>query len=157
MAEAQNIETKTTEKVARPVRASKKTQKEFFAGTGRRKSAVARVWLYPEKGEITINDKNIKDVFTSNSDIIEWVRPFHSVGVSHPQAKFSATIKIIGGGTASWVEAVKLGIARALLAYDPSFKAILRANGLLTRDSREKERKKPFFRKARKKPQYSKR
>lgn len=135
---------------------SKKVIK-FFSGTGRRKSAIARVWLYPEKGDIIINDKNAKDVFPSARDTLEWVRPFHAVGVSHPQAKFGATIKTSGGGKSSQVDAVKLGIARALIAYDPSYKAILRANGLLTRDSRKVERKKPYLKKARKSPQYSKR
>ncbi len=134
-----------------------KKEVKFFSGTGRRKSAVARVWLFPEKGEIKINEKNAKDVFTSARDTLEWVRPFHAVGVSHPQAKFGASIKTNGGGKSSQVEAVKLGIARALIAYDPSYKAILRANGLLTRDSRKVERKKPYLKKARKSPQYSKR
>ena len=130
---------------------------EFFSGTGRRKSAIARVWIFPEKGEFTINDKNPKDYFPLAKDTLEWVRAFHAVGISHPQAKYSGGIKVNGGGKASQVQAVKLGIARALLVIDETFKPILRSNGLLTRDSREKERRKPFFKKARKKPQYSKR
>ena len=88
---------------------------------------------------------------------MEWVKPFHTVGVSHPQAKFSATVKVSGGGKTGWLEAIRLGFSRALIEYDPSFKAMLRSAGLVTRDPREKERKKPFLRKARKRPQYSKR
>lgn len=137
---------------------TKKTKKlEFFSGTGRRKRSVARVWLFDEKGDFTINDKPAKDFFTDAEDTLEWVKPFHAVGVSHPQAKFSASIKVHGGGPKGQVEAVRLGIARALIAYDASFKAILRSSDLVTRDSREVERKKPFLTKSRKKEQYSKR
>jgi small subunit ribosomal protein S9 len=134
-----------------------KTKATFFSGTGRRKRSVARVWLYAEKGEFTINDKPAKDYFTDAEDTLEWVKPFHAVGVSHPQAKYSATIKVHGGGPKGQLEAVRLGIARALIAQDPTHKAILRSNDLVTRDSREVERKKPFLTKARKRPQYSKR
>lgn len=132
-------------------------KKEFFSGTGRRKRSVARVWLYEEKGEIVINDKPISEFFPGQEDTLEWVKPFHAVGVSHPQAKFSATIKVHGGGKVGQVEAVRLGIARALISFSSEFKGILRSTGLVTRDSREKERKKPFLRGARGRPQYSKR
>lgn len=130
---------------------------DFFSGTGRRKRSVARVWLYEEKGEIMVNDKLISEFFTDQEDTLEWVKPFHAVGVSHPQAKFRATIKVHGGGKTGQVEAVRLGIARALINFSPEFKGILRSTGLVTRDSREKERKKPFLRGARGRPQYSKR
>ncbi len=139
-------------------KAEKKSKKaNFFSGTGRRKRSVARVWLYAEKGDFTINGKPAKDYFTDADDTLEWVKPFHAVGVSHPQAKYSATIKVHGGGPKGQLEAVRLGIARALIAQDPTFKAVLRSNDLVTRDSREVERKKPFLTKARKRPQYSKR
>lgn len=134
-----------------------KKEKKFYSGTGRRKTSVARVWLYAEKGEITVNDKPIKEFFTDSDMALEWVRPFHAVGVSHAQAKFSASIKVHGGGINGQLEAVRLGIARALINYDPEFKGILRTTGLVTRDSRAVERKKHFLVKARKKPQYSKR
>lgn len=135
--------------------ASKETKK-FYSGTGRRKRAIARVWLYDTKGEITINGESPKDLFNAK-DTLEYIKPFHAVGISHPQAKFSATIKVEGGGKTSRIDAIRLGIARALVEYDENFRSTLRTNGLLTRDSRIKERKKPYFKKARKKPQYSKR
>ncbi len=130
---------------------------EFFSGTGRRKRSVASVWLYDEKGEIMVNDKPVAEFFSGQEETLEWVKPFHAVGVSHPQAKFSATIKVYGGGIVGQVEAVRLGIARALINYNAEFKGILRSTGLVTRDSREKERKKPFLKGARARPQYSKR
>ena len=132
-------------------------KKEFFTGTGRRKSSVARVWLYDAKGEIMINDKPIKEYFPSREDVLEWVKPFHAIGVSHPQAKFSASIKVSGGGKKGQLEAVILGLSRAILNMDEKNRGVLRAEQLLTRDSRVNERKKPFFKKSRKKPQYSKR
>ena len=141
----------------REQRMPKSKKLEFFSGTGRRKRSVARVWLYDKKGEIMINDKLIADFFIQAEETLEWVKPFHAVGVSHPQSKFSATIKVVGGGNTGQVEAVRLGIARALISYNPEFKGILRSTGLVTRDSREKERKKPFLKGARAKPQYSKR
>jgi small subunit ribosomal protein S9 len=136
---------------------AQKKKLEFFSGTGRRKRAVARVWLYTEKGDFTVNDKSIKDSFVSSKETLDWVKPFHAVGISHPQAKFSATIKVNGGGMSSQLEAIQMGLARALLKYDETLKPTLRSLGLLTRDSRKKERKKPYLRKARKAPQYSKR
>ncbi len=134
-----------------------KGKKKFYAGTGRRKESVARVWLYDEKGEFTVNGKPIKEYFTSREETLEWVKPFHAIGISHPQSKFSASIKVHGGGKSGQLGAVRLGLARALVELDSENKAVLRTAGLLTRDPRQVERKKPFFRKARKKPQYSKR
>lgn len=133
------------------------TSKKFYSGTGRRKRAIARVWLFEQKGEFIINDKPAKEYFSDRDETLEWVKPFHAIGVSHPQSKFSATIKVSGGGKNGQVEAVRLGVARALIAFDESNKAILRTSNLLTRDSRETERKKPFLVKSRKRPQYSKR
>jgi len=133
------------------------TPKKFFSGTGRRKSSVARVWLFDKKGEFTVNDKPIKEYFSDAEQALEWVKPFHAIGVSHPQAKFSGSIKVAGGGISGQLDAVRLGFARALIDMDPENKPVLRSMDLLTRDSRVKERKKPFFVKARKKPQYSKR
>ncbi|MBU1104934.1 30S ribosomal protein S9 [Patescibacteria group bacterium] len=126
-------------------------------GLGRRKRSVARVWLYDEKGDITVNDKPIGDFFTKDADKLLWQKPFHIVGVSHPAAKFSGSIKVRGGGKTGFIDAVVLGISRALLVYNEEFRAKLRVAGLLTRDSREVESKKVFLRKARKAPQYSKR
>ena len=130
---------------------------KFYTGTGRRKRAVASVWLYNEKGEFKIQDKPLNKYFTSSEDSLNWVQPFHAIGVAHPQSKYSATIKVYGGGIKAQLDAVRLGFARALVSMDESYRNILRTNGLLTRDDRRVERKKPFFVKARKKPQYSKR
>ena len=139
------------------VKTTKAKKIEFFSGVGRRKRSVARVWLYDKKGEFIINDKNFKDYFLGDEETLEWVKPFHTVGVSHPQAKFSATVKVYGGGKNGQVIAVRHGFARALVNYDEANRVPLKTAGLLTRDSREVERKKPFLKKARKKPQYSKR
>jgi len=129
----------------------------FCSGLGRRKRAVARVWLYAEKGDIVVNDKPISDLFKTEDSKAAWVKPFHLVGVSHPTAKFRGSIKVSGGGFVSQLEAVALGIARALSAHDSGYEAILRRQGLLRRDSREVEPKKYYMHKARKAPQYSKR
>ncbi len=152
MAEA---ETKTKKENKEKTAKSKKVK--FISGLGRRKRAVARVWLYPQKGEITINDQPAEEYFPGVNDITVWAKPFHTVGVSHPAAKFSATIKVAGGGKTGQLGAVRLGLARALLSFNPEFREKLREQDLLTRDSRETERKKYYLRKARKRPQYSKR
>lgn len=145
---AQKIEEK------QPVRNKKE---KFFVGTGRRKSAVASVFLYPKKGDFIVNDKSLTDYFDKEDHKISWLKPFHLIGVSHPSSVFSATVKVSGSGKSSQFDAMVLGFSKALLASDPEFRTLLRKNGMLTRDSREVERKKYFLRKARKKPQYSKR
>ncbi|PIR43731.1 30S ribosomal protein S9 [candidate division WWE3 bacterium CG10_big_fil_rev_8_21_14_0_10_32_10] len=129
----------------------------MFSAVGRRKRSVARVWLYPKKGEFLINDKPVSEVYPNIFQKLIWVKPFHIVGVSHPKSKFSATIKTHGGGISSQVEAIQLGITRALIKFNPEFKDSLKKAGLPTRDPREVERKKTSQPKARKKVQYSKR
>jgi len=135
----------------------KKIEKKFYSGTGKRKRAVAAVWLYDKKGDITINGKPVEECFKTEKEKLVWVKPFHIVGVAHPTAKFSATVKLFGGGKTSQVEALALGISKALISYNEEFRAKLRNAGLLTRDSRVVESKKYYKRKARKKQQYSKR
>jgi small subunit ribosomal protein S9 len=130
---------------------------KVFYGLGRRKRSVARVWLYEEKGDITINGKTASDFFSLEKHKTDWQKPFHIVGISHPTAKFSGTIKVIGGGSTGQLGAITLGISRALLVYDIDYRQKLRQGGFLTRDSREVESKKVYLRKARKSPQYSKR
>ncbi|HOS88454.1 MAG TPA: 30S ribosomal protein S9 [bacterium] len=134
-----------------------KEKNKFFTGTGRRKTAVARVFLYDSKGEFTVNGQKIDDYFAPNIEKSKWEKPFHAIGVSHPEAKYSATIKVSGSGKSSQMDAVVLGISRALSKIDNEFEEILGKQGFLTRDPRMVERKKPFLHKARKKPQYSKR
>ena len=138
----------------------KKTKKEtegLITGTGRRKTAVARVFLYEKKGDIIINDVDSKEYFKSEKDQSKLLKPFFAIGVSHPEAKYSATVKVHGSGKAAQVEAVMHGISRALAQIDEEYRLILRKLGLLTRDSRMVERKKYYLHKARKAPQYSKR
>lgn len=133
------------------------SKKDFFTGTGRRKTSTARVFLWDKKGDFTVNGMGMNDYFESNVDKAKWEKPFHAIGVSHPEAKYSATIKVSGSGKPSQMDAVVLGISRALSKVDSEFENILSKQGFMTRDSRMVERKKPFFHKARKKPQYSKR
>lgn len=130
---------------------------EFISGLGRRKRAVARVWLYNKKGVFIVNDRPIEEVYNKAFQEVIWLKPFHTIGVSHPKAKYSATIKVRGGGISSQLGAVSLGIARALYLLDPKHKEALRKAELVTRDPREVERKKTSLKKARKTEQYSKR
>jgi small subunit ribosomal protein S9 len=127
---------------------------QYFYGTGRRKSAVARVRLYPGTGVVIINGKPMEELF---------VRPLHRLTILKPltvteaQERFNAQIKVAGGGVSGWAGAIAHGIARALVVSDESLRAVLRRNGLLTRDPRVKERKKYGLKRARKAPQYTKR
>lgn len=135
----------------------KKLKKGFLSGTGRRKTAVARVFLWQDKGGFTVNDKDISEYFPGEAAEIQWVKPFHIVGVSHPKAKYSASIKVEGSGKSSQLDAVVLAISKALAEINEEFRSSLAKQGLLTRDPRMVERKKYFLKKARKRPQYSKR
>lgn len=134
---------------------SKKSK--FYSGVGRRKRSVARVWLFDKAGDITVNEKNIEDVYTTEYEKIAWFKPFHAIGVAHPKSKFSASIRVNGGGTTGQIEAIQLGLTRALIQFDSELKPLLKKVGLTTRDPREVERKKTSQPKARKKVQYSKR
>jgi small subunit ribosomal protein S9 len=145
------LETKDEIKKVKPLK------KGFIAGNGRRKTATARVFLWEEKGDFTVNGLAIEKYFPSLIDQSKWIRPFHIIGISHPEAKYSASIKVQGSGKPSQMDAIVLGIAKALCKIDPEFDKALRKQGLLTRDSRMVERKKPYLHKARKRPQYSKR
>lgn len=126
----------------------------YYYGTGRRKRAVARVRLYPGTGTIVINGRPFEEVFT---------RPAYQVIVRQPLLltetldKFNVQVKINGGGTTGWAEAIAHGVARALVVADEQYKPTLRKAGLLTRDPRVKERKKYGLKRARKAPQYTKR
>ena len=150
-------EAKVLEKSEPKVKKPAEKKAKIFYGLGRRKRSVARIWLKEEKGDIVINDKLVTDFFASEKAKTDWQKPFHIVGVAHPTAKFSATVKLFGGGKTSQVEALALGISKALISYNEEFRAKLRNAGLLTRDSRVVESKKYYKRKARKKQQYSKR
>jgi small subunit ribosomal protein S9 len=127
---------------------------QYYAGTGRRKSAVARVRLYPGTGAIVINGRPLEEVFNRPSHQTLILKPFR---VTENQDKFNAQVKVAGGGISGWAGAIAHGIARAMLKVDENLKKPLRQNGLLTRDSRVKERKKYGLKRARKAPQYTKR
>ena len=130
------------------------TKKEYTYAVGRRKTAVAQVRLYAGNGASTINDLPF-DTFIQRSDLFHTLlNPFK---VTATQDKFHFAIKVVGSGESAQVQAMSHGLSRALIACTPELKATLRAAGLLTRDSRAVERKKPGLHKARKASQWSKR
>ena len=123
-------------------------------GTGRRKSAVARVFIKPGKGSIVVNDKPL-DVFFSRETGRMVVR--QPLELTETLDKFDIMVNVIGGGESGQAGAVRHGITRALIDYDANLKPVLSKAGLVTRDAREVERKKVGLRKARRRKQFSKR
>jgi small subunit ribosomal protein S9 len=130
------------------------TAQTYNSGTGRRKTAVARVRLLPGEGEIVINGRSLLEHFGAAIDEAEVRMPFR---VTNTDGRYNAMIKVEGGGVTGQAGAVRHGIARALLELDPEHRLPLRQAGLLTRDPRMKERKKYGLKRARKAPQYTKR
>jgi small subunit ribosomal protein S9 len=129
-------------------------KQSYFHGTGRRKTSVAQVKIMPGNGAIIINGVPYEDLFPSLEHRRAILQPLL---VTESLSKFNAMIKVNGGGVTGQSGAISLGIARALVESNESLKSILRQYGLLTRDPRVKERKKPGLRRARKAPQYTKR
>ncbi len=129
-------------------------KKTFTGATGRRKTAVAQVKLGPGSGNITVDGQPYEERFTRFDHRQSILKP---LTVTQTAAKYDIEIKLDGGGITGQADAAALGISRALLKEDEKHKAALRAEGLLTRDPRAKERKKPGLRKARKASQYTKR
>ncbi len=127
---------------------------EQYYGTGRRKSSVARVFLRAGSGKMTVNGRDIKEYFARETDLMVINQPLEA---TENLEKFDAYITVVGGGTTGQAGAVRHGIARALVAYEEGNRPALRARGLLTRDARQVERKKVGLRKARRRPQFSKR
>ena len=137
-----------------------------YYGTGRRKSSTARVFLRPGKGKIQVNNRSLQEYFCRETSCMVVMQPLETVELTN---KFDIYITVAGGGVSGQAGAVRLGIARALVAYDEadldeqaevnpnSFRRKLRSRGLLTRDSRRVERKKVGLHKARRATQYSKR
>jgi small subunit ribosomal protein S9 len=123
-------------------------------GTGRRKTAVARVFITPGKGTITVNGKPV-DVFFSRETGRMVVR--QPLELTKMTSNFDITVNVDGGGESGQAGAVRHGITRALIQYDASLKSVLKKAGLVTRDARAVERKKVGLHKARRRPQYSKR
>ena len=135
--------------------ATKKSNKVYFYGTGRRKNAIACVRLVPGTGKITINEKDIDAYFGLDTLKLIVRQPLVATDTV---AKFDVVAKAIGGGISGQAGAIRHGIARALVEADAdAYKATLKAAGLLTRDARMKERKKYGLKKARKASQFSKR
>ena len=127
----------------------------FYSGTGRRKTAIARVRLLPGEGEIVVNGRSLEEHFGNAIDLTEITMPFK---VTNTEGRYNAMIKVEGGGVTGQAGAIRHGIARALLELDPEgYRLPLRQAGLLTRDPRMKERKKYGLKRARKAPQYTKR
>ncbi|UCH46744.1 MAG: 30S ribosomal protein S9 [Betaproteobacteria bacterium] len=123
-------------------------------GTGRRKSAVARVYIKPGGGNIVVNNKPVDEFFSRETGRMLVRQPLE---LTDNVTNFDIHVNVTGGGESGQAGAVRHGIARALVDYDASLKPVLRKAGLITRDAREVERKKVGLHKARRRPQYSKR
>jgi small subunit ribosomal protein S9 len=127
----------------------------YYQGTGRRKSATARVRLFPGgSGNITINGRELDGYFPRERDATMSKEPLQATAT---EEKFDVSVHVMGGGSTGQAGAVRHGIARALVDADPDLRPTLRKGGFLTRDPRAKERKKPGLKRARKAPQYTKR
>ncbi|MCD8528828.1 MAG: 30S ribosomal protein S9 [Chitinophagales bacterium] len=127
---------------------------EKNVAVGRRKSSIARVYINKGKGKVTINGKDLKDYFSVEFLQNKVVEPLTA---TESQSSFDINVNVFGGGIKGQAEAIRLGISRALLLINEEHRATLKPLRLLRRDSRVVERKKPGFRKARKKEQFSKR
>jgi small subunit ribosomal protein S9 len=125
-----------------------------YYGTGRRKSAIARVYATKGTGKITINTKTIEDYFGRKTDQMVSRQPLQCVDM---EANFDVNVIVKGGGPSGQAGAIRHGLSRALMEYDEALRPLLRKAGYVTRDSRIVERKKVGLHKARKRPQYSKR
>ncbi|MBA01821.1 MAG: 30S ribosomal protein S9 [Chloroflexi bacterium] len=130
------------------------TEQRYFYGLGRRKSAIARVRLYPGEGTVVVNGKPMEEVIPRESLRNEILRPLVATDNVN---NFNIQVRVEGGGVSGWAGAISHGVSRALVVYNDTNKALLRAEGLLTRDARVKERKKPGLKRARKAPQFTKR
>lgn len=128
--------------------------KEYIKATGKRKSSIARVSIIPGTGKITINKKDINEIYTLDTLKAIVLKPF---AVANMMEKYDVIADVHGGGFAGQAGAVAHGIAKALSTVDLETRTVLKRNGLLTRDSRVKERRKYGLKKARKAPQFSKR
>jgi small subunit ribosomal protein S9 len=126
---------------------------DYYYGTGRRKSAVARVFMKPGKGDFVVNGKPVDQFFGRETGRMVVRQPLEVV----KNSAFDIMVNVYGGGESGQAGAVRHGIARALIEYDATLKSALSAAGLVTRDAREVERKKVGLHKARRRKQYSKR
>ena len=135
---------------------------KVYTGTGRRKTSVARVTLTPGKGKVTINGRDVREYLPYETLVMDLMQP---LVLTNTNEMFDVEVNVQGGGFSGQTGAIRLGITKALLAYDSttskdsenSFRKPLKVAGFITRDSRKKERKKPGLKKARRAPQFSKR
>jgi small subunit ribosomal protein S9 len=127
---------------------------KYFEAVGRRKTASARVRLYPGTGTIMVNDRPLEEYFPRGTDVIIINRPLQ---VTDTVNAYNVSVHVAGGGLTGQAGATSLGIARALCETDDNLRSVLKSNGLLARDARAKERKKYGLKRARKAPQYTKR
>ena len=128
---------------------------QYYEAVGRRKESTARVRLTDGSGKFVVNEKEGAAYFTRMGDLNDILRAFVTVG--QDANKYDVSVKVLGGGPTGQTEAVRLGVARALVLINGDWISLLRKQGLLTRDARVKERKKPGLKKARKAPTYTKR
>lgn len=128
---------------------------KYFEGVGRRKQSSARVRLMAGSGTFTVNDKELEVYFPRLGDATAIIKAFEIA--NQAEKSFDVTVKVAGGGITGQRDAVKLGLARALVKMDEELRPALRHSGYLTRDPRVKERKKPGLKRARKAPTYTKR
>ena len=129
-------------------------ESNFYYGTGRRKSSVARVRVYPGTGKITINERDIDDYFGLETLKVIVRQPLELLGLTE---KFDIVVRVQGGGVSGQAGAIRHGLSRALLEYDETLRPQLKKAGFLTRDPRMEERKKYGLKGARRAPQFSKR
>jgi small subunit ribosomal protein S9 len=127
---------------------------DYYYGTGRRKSAVARVFIKPGRGSFTVNDKPVDEYFGRETGRMIVRQP---LALTNNLSSFDIRVNVDGGGESGQAGAVRHGITRALIEYDAALKPALSRAGLVTRDAREVERKKVGLHKARRRPQFSKR
>jgi small subunit ribosomal protein S9 len=127
---------------------------ERIYATGKRKTSIARVWLEPGEGKFIVNDKTLREYLCREALELMAVEPLELTGV---RGQVNVRVNVRGGGVAGQSVALRHGVSKALLQYNPEFKDALKKAGFLTRDSRVKERKKYGLRGARRRPQFSKR
>ena len=133
---------------------TKEFKGQYFYANGKRKSAIAKVRLYKGDGKVVVNGRDIKEWQDYKEQTQKILTPLKVTGMD---GNFDLSIKVIGGGHNAQAEAIRLGIAKALVVFDPTLKGTLKKLGLISRDQRVKERKKPGLKSARRAPQFSKR
>lgn len=143
-----------TKKVEKKEKETKQEGPILQYAVGRRKRSVAKVRMFEGKGEIIVNNKDVKTLIHSEAELKEFLKPLTMTGMADG---YRFTVKVVGGGHSGQIEAIRHGISRCIAKINDDLKVTMRKEGFLTRDSREKERKKVYHVGARKSPQFSKR